>query len=169
MYVTCCVRGDCHVVVSSMSVYLGTCSRIRETFSSHPCPNRSLVFPRFRMPGVGVSVRRKTHWTIFSTTLLRIRLTVINMARQLVLAIFMVFISMGLLHLSLSLQHSAMWQLDDATVDDNAAFMTLTFDVSNLTMISRNAELGVKALYPLSWTVPQSHKYERALGLRPIL
>ncbi len=57
-----------------------------------------------------------------------------------------------------SLQHSAMWELDDASSDGNANFMTLTFDVSNLTLIQQNAALGVQALYPLSWTVPQPKK-----------
>ena len=59
------------------------------------------------------------------------------------------------------LQHSAMWEWDDASQEGNAEFMTLTFDVSNLTLISANAKLGVKALYPHSWTVKQPQKCVR--------
>ena len=62
---------------------------------------------------------------------------------------------------AVALQHAGMWGLQNAstvtgpTLDPVSAWTTLTFDVSDSALILANAKLGVKALYPISWTAAQ--------------
>ena len=54
------------------------------------------------------------------------------------------------------LQYSSMWSV--TTTDDTAqSSSSLTFSLGDLTQIELNAEAGVKALYPIHWTVAQDH------------
>lgn len=60
-----------------------------------------------------------------------------------------------------ALQYAGMWGLHNGssvtgpTTDRVATWTTLTFDVSDPDLILANAKLGVKALYPISWTAAQ--------------